>query len=164
VETILRNFISKLTTGAVADNEAESEKALHMAAALLLVEVGQADFKWDDAEISVAIRRLADRFSLPVSEAEILFEEARKQSCAEVSLHPTLRAINDSCDKQQKRRILEDCWRVAFADGKIDRYEEHHIRRIAELLYLPHSDFIRAKLRAESETERLTGAFLHPPK
>ena len=164
METILRNFISKLTTGEGADTGAGSEKALHMATALLLVEVGQADFKWDDAEISVIIKRLADTFSLPVSEAEMLFEQARKQSCAEVSLHPTLRAINDSCDKQQKRKILEDCWRVAFADGKIDRYEEHHIRRIAELLYLPHSDFIRAKLRAESEAERLTGAFLHPPK
>ncbi len=151
MRTILRELLSKLATGVTAEPEIESENVLHMATALLLVEVGRADFEWDDSEIKLIIEQLASKFSLPVSEAEILFEDARKQSHSEVSLHPTLRAINKFCDKNQKRQILEDCWRVAYADGKIDRYEEHHIRRIAELLYLPHKDFIRAKLVAKEE-------------
>lgn len=46
---------------------------------------------------------------------------------------------------------MELLWRVAFADGRLDRYEEHLIRRIADLLHLPHRDFIRAKLRAQGE-------------
>ncbi len=151
MRTILRELLSKLSTELAAEPEQESEKALHMATALLLVEIGQADFEWDDSEIQLIIKQLASRFSLSVSEAEVLFEDARRQSHSDISLHPTLRAINESCDKNQKRKILADCWRVAYADGKIDRYEEHHIRRIAELLYLSHGDFIRAKLRAEEE-------------
>ena len=154
MRTILSNLLNQLSAGvAEEDIAADQEKALHMATALLLIEVGQADFEWDDAEIKLIIERLADRFALSVTEAGELFEEARAQSHSEVSLHPTLCAINDSCNRQQKRRILEDCWRVAYADGVIDRYEEHHIRRIAELLYLPHGDFIRAKLCAAEEAE-----------
>ncbi|RUM94110.1 MAG: hypothetical protein DSZ28_04885 [Thiothrix sp.] len=152
MRTILRELLNKLSTELTAEPEVGSENALHMATALLLVEVGQADFEWDDSEIKMIIEQLANRFMLSASEAKILFEDAREQSHADISLHPTLRAINESCDKNQKRQILEDCWRVAYADGKIDRYEEHHIRRIAELLYLPHKDFIRAKLCAEEDS------------
>jgi len=151
MRTILRELLNKLSTELTVEPDVDSENALHMATALLLVEVGQADFEWDESEVKLIIEQLASRFELSVSEAEVLFEDARKQSHSDISLHPTLRAINESCDKRQKRQILEDCWRVAYADGKIDRYEEHHIRRIAELLYLPHGDFIRAKLRAEEE-------------
>jgi len=153
MRTILRELLNKLSTELSVEPAVESKHALHMATAMLLVEVGQADFKWDDSEIKLIIEQLANRFSLSVSDAEILFEDARKRSHSEVSLHPTLRVINESCNKQQKRQILEDCWRVAYADGKNDRYEEHHIRRIAELLYLSHGDFIRAKLRAQEEAE-----------
>jgi uncharacterized tellurite resistance protein B-like protein len=151
MRTILRDLVNKLSKGSVVEAGIDGENAVHMATALLLVEVGQADFEWDETEIKLIIERLVTRFGLSATEAGTLFDDARARSHSEVSLHPTLRAINESCDKDQKRMILEDCWRVAYADGKIDRYEEHHIRRIAELLYLPHGDFIRAKLCAAEE-------------
>jgi uncharacterized tellurite resistance protein B-like protein len=37
-------------------------------------------------------------------------------------------------------------WEVAYADGRVDRYEDHMIRKVADLLYLSHNDFIRMKL------------------
>ena len=46
----------------------------------------------------------------------------------------------------EKFVLIKTLWRVAAADGDIHRYEDHLIRRIADLLYVPHSDFIRAKL------------------
>lgn len=151
MRTIIRKLFIQLSSGTSTEEVVDRDKALHMATALLLVEVGQADFEWDDAEIELIIERLAKMFTLSIPQAEALFEEARTQSHSEISLHPTLRAINESCNRDQKRRILEDCWRVAYADGVIDRYEEHHIRRIAELLYLPHGEFIRAKHHAAEQ-------------
>ena len=38
---------------------------------------------------------------------------------------------------------------VAYADGELSAYEEHFVRRIADLLYVSHSAYIGAKLRAE---------------
>ena len=80
-----------------------------------------------------------------------MLELARQESQDSHSLHPFLRRINRHFDPEQKAEILEDLWRVAFADGRLDKYEEYHIRRIADLLHLPHSAFIRAKHRAEAE-------------
>jgi uncharacterized tellurite resistance protein B-like protein len=39
-------------------------------------------------------------------------------------------------------------WRIAFADGEIDRYEDGVIRQVSELIYVSHSDFIRMKIEA----------------
>ena len=35
-----------------------------------------------------------------------------------------------------------------FADGEVDRYEDGVIRRVSELIYVSHSDFIRMKIAA----------------
>jgi len=41
-------------------------------------------------------------------------------------------------------------WAVAYANGNLDKYEEHLIRRVAELTYVAHEDYIRAKLDAQN--------------
>jgi uncharacterized tellurite resistance protein B-like protein len=71
-----------------------------------------------------------------------------------VSMHPFLRMINDHFTPEQKCRIVEDMWRVAFADHSLDKYEEAQIRKIADLLYVPHKDFIRAKLRMQEAVKK----------
>ena len=62
-----------------------------------------------------------------------------------------MRAGPDShLSQDDKYAVLENIWRVAFADGRIDKYEEHIIRRIAELLHLNHREYIQARHRAEA--------------
>ena len=130
-----------------------SEKDLRIAAALLLIEIGQADNEWQDSEVQTIVSRLATLFDLDRQAAEALFQEARQRDAEHVSLHPTLKIINEHFTPEQKQQVITDCWRVAFADGVLDHYEEHQIRRIAELLYLPHSKFIQAKLKAQAERD-----------
>ena len=65
------------------------------------------------------------------------------------SLYQFTGQINDHLDQQQKQSLLESIWRVAFADGRIDKYEEHLIRRMADLLHLNHREFMQARHRAE---------------
>jgi uncharacterized tellurite resistance protein B-like protein len=36
---------------------------------------------------------------------------------------------------------------MAFADGNIDKYEEHVVRKISDLIHISHNDFIQSKLR-----------------
>ena len=41
---------------------------------------------------------------------------------------------------------MESLWRVAYADGDLDKYEERLIRQVADLTHVSHKDFIRLKL------------------
>ena len=41
----------------------------------------------------------------------------------------------------------ERFWQVALADNRLDKHEDHLVRRLAELLYVSHSDLIRIRNR-----------------
>ena len=62
-------------------------------------------------------------------------------------MHEFTQLINQSFSAKQKIKVVEMLWRVAYADGKLDKYEEHFVRKIARLLYVRHTDFIKAKHR-----------------
>ncbi|HEX5057456.1 MAG TPA: TerB family tellurite resistance protein [Gammaproteobacteria bacterium] len=123
---------------------------LQLAAGVLLLEVGSSDFEHHPEEKAAALGALGRAFGLNAQQLEILYEHAVHSADNAVSLYEFIGVINRECDQAQKMRLLEDLWRVAFADGRLDKYEDHRIRRIAELLYMPHRAFIQSKHAAEA--------------
>ncbi|MBA2408976.1 MAG: TerB family tellurite resistance protein [Gammaproteobacteria bacterium] len=142
---MLNALKSLLNTG--GDVSEPSAHTLHIAAAALLLEVGRADFSLRDAELKAIAEALKRRFGFSDDETKELVDAALEQEREAISLHPFVRLINEHFSAAQKRRIIEDMWQVAYADSELDKYEEAQIRKIADLLYVPHKDFIRAKLR-----------------
>jgi uncharacterized tellurite resistance protein B-like protein len=130
---------------------AERGQALRVATAAILLEVSRADFETDEAELEVIAAALRQAFELDEAAVREIIAEAREQDDEELSLYPFLRLVNDACTPEEKYRMVCDLWRVAYADGRLDKYEEYQIRRIADLLYVPHPEFIRAKLSVQAE-------------
>jgi len=77
-----------------------------------------------------------------VSAAQQRVEEA-------TSLYEFTRVINAHCNADEKLQMISAMWLVAYADGNLDKYEEHLIRQVAELTYVPHRDYIQCKLAAQ---------------
>jgi len=123
-------------------------KTIELAAAALMVEISRADSSIDDAERAVIDAALLKHFHLSREEAGEILELAEKEVDHSVSLHDFTRVINDNLSAADKIRTVELLWRVAFADGVLDKYEEYFIRKIADLLYVSHRDYIQAKHRA----------------
>ncbi len=147
----LRRLLEGRLRPALEAPERADEQALRLAAAALLVEVARADYDVDPGELETVEDAVREAFGLDAESAEALVAMARAEAEDAVSLHQFTSEINRRFDPAAKRRLVELLWRVAFADGRLDRYEEHLIRRVADLLHLPHRDFIRAKLRAQGE-------------
>jgi len=59
--------------------------------------------------------------------------------------------INKGFTYEQKVKVIEHLWEVAFADAELDKYEEHMVRKIADLIHVEHKDFIDAKLRVKKK-------------
>jgi uncharacterized tellurite resistance protein B-like protein len=129
----------------------ERGQALRVATAAILLEVSRADFETDESELEVIAVALRQAFDLDEDAVREIIAEAREQDDEKLSLYPFLRIVNDACGPEEKYRIVCDLWRVAYADGRLDKYEEYQIRRIADLLYVPHAEFIRAKLVVQGE-------------
>ena len=132
------------TLGIGADNSSEQHTA-QLASAILLIEVSRADFEISDDEQKIILGILAEQFSLSDYEAGKVLEYALDEHDEYTSSHPFIRLINEEMEIDAKRDLLTGLWRVAYADGVIDKYEEYHIRKIADWLYLSHADFIRIK-------------------
>lgn len=129
-----------------SNNTVNDEQILHLASAVLLLEVSRADFDIQDEELISIAQSLSERFNFSDDEANNLIKLARTEQDSHVSIHPFIKIINDSCSAEEKKILLEDLWRVAYADDKLDKYEEYQIRKVADLLYIPHSVFIQTKL------------------
>lgn len=129
------------------DTEADDpEHTLRLAAAVLLLEMEHADHSYEATERSEIERQLREFFELDADEVAELIASAEHKAGDNVSLHGVLRALNDSLPPERKRQVLEMLWRVAYADQHLDAKEEHLLRKIADLLHLPHREFIKAKL------------------
>ena len=127
---------------------------IQLAAALLLIEVMHADHEIDDREKIAVINALKKIFGLSDEEAKDVFEIAEERAKDMISLQQYTSILNRTLEPAEKLTLLEQIWRVVFSDDELDRYEEHLVRQIAELLYIRHSDFILARLRAKGEVRR----------
>ena len=122
-----------------------------VATAVLLAEVMCADHKLDEQEKKTIIHILQEQFRLNEKQAVDLFSYAEEKTREVVSLQEYTSQINKLLNNMQRVKLVENIWRVIYADGEIDKYEEHLIRRIAELLYVSHSDFIKTKHKILAE-------------
>ncbi len=122
-----------------------------LAAAILLVEVSRADFEISEDEQQVMREVLTQQFSLNESEAGKVLQYALDKQEEYTSAHPFIRLINEEVELQARQELLRGLWKVAYADRVLDKYEEYQIRKIADWLYLSHSDFIRIKLQVQDE-------------
>ena len=72
---------------------------------------------------------------------------ADKKNNEIISLHELTAGINKEYTYVEKKDLIKMLWDIAYSDGRIDKYEDYTIRKISDLLYVKHSDFMKAKLR-----------------
>jgi len=145
----LKDWIKRYLPGGVGSPAAGSAEAgPSLAVAALLVEVLRADYEVAPAERRQVMTSVSALLGLGPEETQALVEEAERHIDQSHDLYQFTSQINRTFSEAEKVRLLEALWRVADADLTVHKYEEHLIRRVADLLHVPHSGFIAAKLRA----------------
>lgn len=122
-----------------------------LAVAALLIEVATADHVMDGTELNALINLLERKFSLPHEQLLELADLAKTEAAEATSLYQFTQLINNECAASEKFELIKGMWEIAYADNQLDKYEEYVIRKVADLIHVSHSDFIRAKsiVRAE---------------
>ena len=114
---------------------------------VLLIEVSKSDDDYDDSEKEKIVDLLEKQFSLNHDQIDMLMQMADKKNNEIVSLHELTATLNKEYTYSEKKNVIKMLWDIAYSDGRIDKYEDYTIRKISDLLYIKHSDFIKAKLR-----------------
>ncbi|HEX9626212.1 MAG TPA: TerB family tellurite resistance protein [Acidiferrobacterales bacterium] len=133
--------------------KADGEHAMRLATAALLIEVMRADYQVSEAERRAVLKALEDEFGLDANETHTLMTLAEREAEDATDYYQFTSLINREFSREQKRRVIEALWRVAYADGHIDKYERHLLRKLGELLYIPHADYVAAKERARAAAQ-----------
>lgn len=130
------------------DETAPGVSRVELAAAVLMVEISLADHELHEEERRVIEGALQQQFHLPPGEARDIIAAAEREVDHAVSLYEFTRMMNERMSAEEKTHIVERLWEVAFADAVLDKYEEYYIRKVADLLYVPHVQLVRTRHRA----------------
>jgi len=141
IKDLLSNFSNQ-----EEDVEDEKISSLDKACSALLIEVAYADKIFDESEIISLKESLKDTYNLNDDIINELVLDAKKTVDESTSLYEYTRVVNDEFTYSDKLELLSRIWKLAFADGNLDKYEDHIIRKISDLIHVSHSDFIKIKL------------------
>jgi len=149
IRKFFREHIAPETEADAAGQEARAR----VAAAALLVEVVRSDSEFSETERKAVLDAAGRKFGLDPQESEALVKLAEAEAEEAHDLFQFTSLINASFSAEQKIRLVEELWRVAWSDDVLHHYEEHVIRRVSDLIHVPHSAFIAAKLRVQDARE-----------
>ncbi|MBT6058442.1 MAG: TerB family tellurite resistance protein [Gammaproteobacteria bacterium] len=147
IESIKSFFENKLTKKHEEEAPNTVMNRVDLTCAALLVEVMNSDHELDEREHQEFMSVLQQSYNIAESDLEELTQLAKDEAFEATSLYEFTKLINDSYDYQQKVELIENMWRIAFSDKRLDKYEDHLIRKVSELIYVSHSDFIKTKLK-----------------
>ena len=143
----VRNFFKKYVVSSPEDRDNVSEHSLQIATAALLVEMMRADSEIKDDERKAVTKKLQSSFGLSEEEINAIIKFAEEEVRKATGYYEFTSLINKGLSQEQKVRIIEHLWEIAFSDSSVDKHEEHMVRKIASLIHVSHKDFIDAKLR-----------------
>jgi uncharacterized tellurite resistance protein B-like protein len=148
----IKEFFSQFIEPGTHRANADADQTLQTATAALLLEMMRMDSHITPEERDSVVATLRQQFGLDDTQLDALVALAEQEARQASDYYQFTSLINKSCSAEQKIRIIENMWRVAMADGHLDAHENHLMRKIAGLLYIPHSEYIAAKLRARQAT------------
>lgn len=147
--TRLKTVMKKLTEN--GRDAVVTQDEFRIAAVVLLVEVMVADHHIEEREKQQLLDSTMELLQTTREESVELIDQAVEQHDDLISLYDLTRVINLHFEQDRKIELIVHMWRIAYSDRQWDKYEEHLIRKVADLLYISHKDFIHARVKVQEE-------------
>lgn len=138
------NAISQLFEKLTADQKVEVKPDEPLAIAALLIDVATSDGHLDERELNALTSLLEKQFDCEPNEVNGLIERAKSSHDDSICLYRYTSVVKQA-SLLTRQKVIAGLWRIAYADGHLDPHEEASIRKVADLLYISHSDFMKAK-------------------
>ena len=151
----LKHFFETHFVAETGASEVDSDHALRLAMASLMIEVAESDFNDAPEEREALTKVVRDSFDLEESEAIQIIDLAKQEHAESTDYFQFTKLINQNYSAEEKIQLIENLWKIAYSDKTLHKYEEHVIRRIADLIYVSHSDFMTTKLRVKRNITRI---------
>jgi uncharacterized tellurite resistance protein B-like protein len=149
IKKFLDQVAKAVATTTDADHAAERKHTLHVATACLMVEVARADHTFEESEFDALLRLLERHLELSPEEANELANKAGEHAEEAVDVHQFTKQLHEHMSDMEKAEVVSMLWRVAYADGRLDKFEDSLVLKISDLLYVSRGLVMRLKHDAE---------------
>ena len=153
----IKKFIKKNIKPSSDSSDTVSEHSLQLSTAALLIEMMRADTEISSDERRTIMDAIRSKFNLSDDETNTLLQLAEEELKKSTGYYEFTSLINKGFTYEQKVKVVEHLWEVAFVDKELDKHEEHMVRKIADLIFVKHRDFIDAKLRVRDKKLQSSG-------
>ena len=147
-KSLLDRFLS---TDNDLDQGAISLTDIQQSAFVLMVEVITADQNMDWSEELLLRQLISNQLAIGNEELEQVIQQAKQQSLESLDYYQHTKRIREDYSIEEKQQLMLQLWLLALADGVLDKHEDYALRRIADLIYIPHSEYIKAKQQAKQQ-------------
>ena len=148
----LKSLLQKLNAAPEAPPSPLPFSRVDLAVAALLLEAAQVDGKRHEEEYATVLRLIRERFNLPPTETAPLLQLAEGEFAAALDDWVFTQAVREGFAAADRQRVLEMLWQVVYADGKLARFEDELMGRLAEALDIPPQAADEARERAFART------------
>ena len=124
-------------------NKLDKKEITGMAA--LLIHAAKIDEIYSEKEKKIVLNFIQKNLD-DVSISEKLLNEAEKLEADSNQLLSFTKIIKES-DKELKKEIIEQLWKILISDNNVDQYESNLMRRICGLIYFPDKECAEIKLK-----------------
>jgi len=150
IKRLFVQVVNTITTADSTDAGAQDrESALRMATAVLMLDVARADYVFEESEFDSVLKLIEKHFGLAPQDAAELVNQAGEKADEFVSLHEFTQLLHEHLDEEEKAHIIALLWQIAYADGRLDKYEDSLVLKISDLLYVSRGRVMRLKHDAE---------------
>ena len=151
---MIRRFINDIAEAFSSSDVAETsaadrEAAIRKATAVLMLDVARADYVFEESEFESVLKLMESHFDLSPEDAATLVNDAGDDAENLTSVHQFTELLHEHLDDAEKARIIALLWQIAYADGRLDKYEDSLVLKISDLLYVSRARVMRLKHDAE---------------
>jgi uncharacterized tellurite resistance protein B-like protein len=148
IKRLFAQVVEKISVTDMVSAE-DREATLRVAAAVLMIDVARADYVFDESEFDTVLKLIEAHFGLTPEQAAELVIEAGDKAEDIVDIHEFTKLLHDYLTEDEKAQIVSLLWQIAFADGRLDKYEDSLVLKISDLLYVSRGRVMRLKHDAE---------------
>ena len=150
IKQIINQVVDAISSPRSPGDDGESrEAALRSATAVLMLDVARSDHVFDESEFESVLKLVEKHCGMSPDDAAELVNAADEKAENLVSLHEFTQLLHNNLDENEKARIVGLLWKVAYADGRLDKFEDSLVRKISDLLHVSRGRRIRLKRDAE---------------
>ena len=146
IRALIDQFVDVIRTEDHEEDKAQQrDHALRMATAVLMIDVARADHVFNEDELNDVLKLIEKHFRLDAEDAAQLFNAANERAEDLTSLHELTQLLHNNLDENEKARVVSLLWRIAYADGELDKFEDALVLKISDLLHVTRARVMRLK-------------------